>query len=226
MLHAITRQARAVDARVASINASRAAETPAKPPISTAYFFDHFAEEADTAVVVTEQDFVTAKGELVPSVSVDELRHYERVRRTFEESGKEGKGGDKGQGAEARQGAAPTPGLKISAASPPLQQPSAVSNGKGKGKAAAVPDAVSTQQPSNGGIIHNVREVSADDDDDDEDEYVIRTDHLINGSAATAASAEGGANGKGKGKGKGTATTTYDGGGFGDATEGDEEMYA
>ncbi|KAK8254823.1 peroxin 6 [Phyllosticta capitalensis] len=226
MLHAITRQARAVDARVASINASRAAETPAKPTISTAYFFDHFAEEADTAVVVTEQDFVTAKGELVPSVSVDELRHYERVRRTFEESGKEGKGGDKGQEAEARQGAAPTPGLKISAAPPPPQQPSAVSNGKGKGKAAAVPDAVSTQQPSNGGIIHNVREVSADDDDDDEDEYVIRTDHLINGSAATAASAEGGANGKGKGKGKGTATTTYDGGGFGDATEGDEEMYA
>ena len=33
---------------------------------------------------MTEDDFMNAKQELVPSVSVDELRHYERVRDTFE----------------------------------------------------------------------------------------------------------------------------------------------
>lgn len=53
-------------------------------PISIAYFFDHFAGDEDTEVVVVEDDFEAAKRELVPSVSKDELWHYERVRRAFE----------------------------------------------------------------------------------------------------------------------------------------------
>ncbi|KAI9712933.1 MAG: peroxisomal assembly protein [Chrysothrix sp. TS-e1954] len=53
-------------------------------PISVAYFFDHLASEEDLEVVVEEEDFDVARRELVPSVSADELRHYERVRRAFE----------------------------------------------------------------------------------------------------------------------------------------------
>ncbi|KAK8186419.1 hypothetical protein BC567DRAFT_246179 [Phyllosticta citribraziliensis] len=244
MLHAITRQARAVDARVASINASRAAETPPKPPISTAYFFDHFAADTDTAVVVTEDDFFSAKRELVPSVSADELQHYERVRRTFEEGGKESKSVSGGGQAQGQVLPPPAAGLRISPAAPPAgttpsadgKQPSAVSsNGKGKGKgktaaaaAAAGPDAQPTSEPTNGGgVLHNVREVSPDDDGD-EDEYVIRTDHLINGSSNAAATTvvQGDANGESKGKGKGKGKGNYDSSGFGDAAEGDEDMYA
>ncbi|KAF2088095.1 peroxisomal biogenesis factor 6 [Saccharata proteae CBS 121410] len=96
MLKAITRRARAVDAKVQSINASRAANKATDeqhqhrtlPPITVAYFFDHLAEAEDTAVVVEEEDFEDAKRELVPSVSAEELMHYERVRMTFEGAGK------------------------------------------------------------------------------------------------------------------------------------------
>ncbi|KAL1644583.1 peroxisomal assembly protein [Didymella pomorum] len=83
MLKAITRQARAVDEKVKLYNDSH----PQK--ITIAYFFDHFASEEDTAVMVTEQDYIDANKELVPSVSADELRHYDRVRRTFEGAGKQ-----------------------------------------------------------------------------------------------------------------------------------------
>jgi peroxin-6 len=81
MLKAITRQARNVDAKVADHNKTL---SQGSLPISVAYFFDHFATEEDTAVLVVEEDFEHAKRELVPSVSKDELWHYERVRRAFE----------------------------------------------------------------------------------------------------------------------------------------------
>ncbi|KAF2400356.1 AAA-domain-containing protein [Trichodelitschia bisporula] len=88
MLKAITRQAQLVDAKVAAHNAQLSAS---EPPITVAYFFDHLASEEDTAVQVTEADFESAKRELVPSVSVEELQHYEGVRRAFEGAGtKEG----------------------------------------------------------------------------------------------------------------------------------------
>jgi peroxin-6 len=67
--------------------------------MTTAYFFDHFAEPADLAVVVTEADFSAAQDELVPSVSQGELAHYEKVRATFE-----GTGGDGGGGASSSTG--------------------------------------------------------------------------------------------------------------------------
>src|ERR1700728_1412009 len=78
MLKAVTRQASAVDAKIAAINASR------EYPISTAYFFDHYATKADVAVLVTEEDFMAARRELIPSVSTKELEHYKRVREQFE----------------------------------------------------------------------------------------------------------------------------------------------
>ncbi|EME88180.1 uncharacterized protein MYCFIDRAFT_148801 [Pseudocercospora fijiensis CIRAD86] len=82
MLKAVTRSARQVDARVHHINEERASREQAQ--ISVAYYFDHYDSENDTQVMVTEEDFVRAKEDLVPSVSVDELRHYERVRASFE----------------------------------------------------------------------------------------------------------------------------------------------
>lgn len=83
MLKAITRQARAVDKKVKEYNDTH------NQKITIAYFFDHLATEEDTAVMVTEQDYIDAHKELVPSVSADELRHYDRVRRTFEGAGKQ-----------------------------------------------------------------------------------------------------------------------------------------
>ena len=61
--------------------------------MSTAYFFDHFAEPSDLAVMVTEADFSAAQDELVPSVSQGELAHYEKVRAAFEGSGEAGGAG-------------------------------------------------------------------------------------------------------------------------------------
>ena len=78
MLKAVTRQASAIDAKIAAMNASR------EYPISTAYFFDHYATKDDVAVLVTEKDFMVAQRELIPSVSAKELEHYKRVREQFE----------------------------------------------------------------------------------------------------------------------------------------------
>lgn len=59
MLKAITRQAAAVDEKIKTLPGG---------PVSTAYFFDHLATPEDVAVMVTEQDFIDAQNELVPSV--------------------------------------------------------------------------------------------------------------------------------------------------------------
>lgn len=118
MLKAVTRQARAVDAKVADYNNTHS------PQISIAYFFDHLATEEDTAVMVTEQDFIEAHKELVPSVSADELRHYQRVRNTFEGTGK-------------KEDDIPK---QISAPPPPPVTNGTGSSYKGKGKAKAVPE--------------------------------------------------------------------------------------
>jgi peroxin-6 len=82
MLKAVTRSSRLVDSKVSVINQER--QSHGQNQISIANFFDHYATDADTQIAVTEDDFTNAKQELVPSVSVDELRHYERVRNTFE----------------------------------------------------------------------------------------------------------------------------------------------
>lgn len=82
MLKAVTRQSSLVDAKIRALNADPSRQH--QPPISTAYFFDHFATQEDLSVMVTEQDFVDAHRELIPSVSAGELAHYERVRAAFE----------------------------------------------------------------------------------------------------------------------------------------------
>ncbi|KAL8912987.1 MAG: hypothetical protein Q9171_002118 [Xanthocarpia ochracea] len=75
MLKAVTRQASAVDAKIKALP---------NGPVTTAYFFDHFATKEDVAVMVTENDFQAARRELVGSVSAKELEHYQRVRQSFE----------------------------------------------------------------------------------------------------------------------------------------------
>ena len=75
MLKAITRQADAVDRKIKTLPGG---------PVTTAYFFDHLATEADISVMVTEADFEVAKRELVGSVSAKELEHYARVQAAFE----------------------------------------------------------------------------------------------------------------------------------------------
>lgn len=82
MLKAVTRQASLVDSKIAQINNTNLSS--GKPKISTAYFFDHFASDEDVAVMVTEEDFINAERELIPSVSMKELEHYGKVRSMFE----------------------------------------------------------------------------------------------------------------------------------------------
>ncbi|KAI9798981.1 MAG: peroxisomal assembly protein [Piccolia ochrophora] len=75
MLKAITRQALAVDEKIKRLPHG---------PVTTAYYFDHFATKEDLTVMVTEDDFSAAQRELVGSVSAKELEHYDRVRKSFE----------------------------------------------------------------------------------------------------------------------------------------------
>lgn len=59
MLKAITRKSTAVDDKIKQLPGG---------PVTTAYFFDHLATPEDVSVTVTEEDFLSAQGELVPSV--------------------------------------------------------------------------------------------------------------------------------------------------------------
>ncbi|KAF2109509.1 hypothetical protein BDV96DRAFT_502590 [Lophiotrema nucula] len=191
MLKAITRQARAVDEKVKAYNASHAT------PISIAYFFDHLATGEDTAVMVTEQDFLDAHRELVPSVSADELRHYERVRKAFE-----------GAGTKEDSQKPKTPLPRASSQEPTPFQPHGLAKGKGKASHAHA----NAQAPPVVDGAHS-----------DEDEYVIRTEHLdLNGSADGIT---GSGKGKSKAHGKGKSSIDIAEGGFGDAAAEDEELY-
>ncbi|KAH8820383.1 P-loop containing nucleoside triphosphate hydrolase protein, partial [Xylogone sp. PMI_703] len=105
MLKAVTRKASLVDKRIRELN-TELAERPSSPSaykgklpqyqqqthqpskITTAYFFDHYATPEDVSVMVTEEDFINAQRELVPSVSAKELEHYQRVREMFENGDK------------------------------------------------------------------------------------------------------------------------------------------
>ena len=59
MLKAITRKASAVDDKINRLPTG---------PVSTAYFFDHYATDDDIEVIVTEHDFYAAQRELISSV--------------------------------------------------------------------------------------------------------------------------------------------------------------
>lgn len=84
-------------------------------------------------MTVTEEDFLKANEELVPSVSAGELRHYEKVRETFEGGRGEEKKGLEQQGKESVGTAAVLPG-------PTSKGKGRAVVGKGKGKAVATSD--------------------------------------------------------------------------------------
>src|SRR3569833_4621604 len=79
MLKAVTSQATQVDAKIKALNA----QPETRQPMSTAYFFDHPATAEDVAVTVTEQDFMDAHRELVPSVSAGVLFLFVWVWASF-----------------------------------------------------------------------------------------------------------------------------------------------
>lgn len=126
MLKAVTRQASLVDSKIAQINTANISS--GKNKISTAYFFDHFATEEDVAVMVTEEDFISAEKELVPSVSMKELEHYGKVRSMFEKVEKEDTPAKNGKGKEKTM----IDGISEWQRSEDDARPK--SNGKGKGK--------------------------------------------------------------------------------------------
>ncbi|MCJ1474371.1 peroxisomal assembly protein [Lambiella insularis] len=165
MLKAITRQASVVNTKIKALPGG---------PVTTAYFFDHYATQEDLAVVVTEEDFIAAQRELTGSVSPKELEHYQRVRRAFEAP----------ERSDNNRNQLPSNSISqdLSIQNAPHQQSSrpkyksrttssANGNGKGKGKA---PQWVS--------------------DDDDDEAYVTSNDF---GSPARFRSTNGDSKGKG-----------------------------
>ncbi|KAL0939293.1 peroxisomal biogenesis factor 6 [Colletotrichum truncatum] len=134
MLKAVTRQATSVDAKIREINADPAGAARRQGPISTAYFFDHHATPEDIAVMVTEEDFLAANRELVPSVSAGELAHYEQVRAMFEGSPDK----DKQQQRPSANGLRAVSASSVVSKASSKGKGKAVAGGiKGKGKAVA-----------------------------------------------------------------------------------------
>ncbi|KAI8283359.1 Peroxisomal biogenesis factor 6 [Colletotrichum sp. SAR11_240] len=156
MLKAVTRQAASVDAKIREINADPAALATRRHqgPISTAYFFDHHATPEDIAVMVTEEDFLAANRELVPSVSAGELSHYEQVRAMFEGSPDK----DKQQPQQQRPA---TAGLRAVSGSSIVSRASskgkgkAVASGGSKGKGKAVATGSDDEYGSEGDVVVN-----------------------------------------------------------------------
>lgn len=196
MLKAITRAARLVDEKVAAINAERAAQSPPLSNITIAYFFDHYAKPEDMSVIVAEEDFYAAQRELIPSVSAEELGHYERVRKEFEGV----KDKDKNE-----------------------QPPAAQTNGTAVSKEQIQGMLKMLQAGQNGAEGKSSGQSNGKDrviDEEEEDDFVVRTDHLsLNGTN------KGNGRGKGKGKGR-VEIAEGPPQAFGDAAEEDEDMYA
>jgi len=173
MLKAVTRQASLVDKKVNAVNSQNAAT--GKRKISTAYYFDHFATKEDTAVMVTEEDFVEAERELVPSVSVGELEHYQSVRAQFEKVEEKDNSNSDAHDVKGKGKGKEIDGI------PQWQQERPKSNGKGRGKEKVVDKKGKGKERSVG---------RWDEGSDDEDREFF--DERVNGVLGN----------KGKGKGK------------------------
>lgn len=219
MLKAITRSARLVDSRVAAINAERASTDTGKAPITIAQFFDHHATDQDTEVMVSEEDFLGAQRELVPSVSAEELGHYDRVRQEFEGNGEQVK----------------TNGSRQPGPPPNMNDPEQVQRAQAKWIEELIAKGMqdgslakgdkgtrerARMKGKGGAATGNGRLESRLEKDEEDDDFVVRTDHLaINGSKEDG---KGKMTAKGKGKGK---MVDFGSDGFGDAAE-DEDLYA
>lgn len=233
--------------------ARNASLRPGQNQLTIAQFFDHHATEADTSVMVLEEDFHAAHMELVPSVSADEFAHYEKVRQAFE-----GKDEKKTTEAKPAQPAAlkmrvPPSNYNVPAGdhrspsrtpSLPIGRKPVATNGNGSRPSRPV-----TQLRDGSSFYLDQNETSVED----LDEYVVRTDHLKRSvSRATTVTNGGHDNGHESGddveflrqfgqpqarenirssigslrdtKGKSKRGASY-GNGFGSATNGDEDLY-
>jgi len=199
MLKAITRQARLVDAKVVAHNKNL---RPGATQLTIAGFFDHYATDEDTEVVVPEEDFDSARQELVPSVTHEELKHYERVRMTFEGNGDANKkDGQPKIAVSPEDGAADAKG----------GHRRGLSVGKIKGL---------REKTLNSLHRKSQKTVTTDDDD----EYTIDTSHLsMNGGSVQNGNGNGNGNGKLVRKVTGQANGKAVQGAFGDAAMDDEE---
>ncbi len=185
--------------------------------ITAAYFFDHLATKEDTEVVVEQEDFEAAMRELVPSVSVKELEHYDQVRRSFEEGGQEQKTEKAPSAARLLlPSATRTPSTITSRDGREVGRRKQIGNGYGNGS-------------SNG----NGERRGKVDQLVDEEEFVLRTEGLSLGDRENdygigtregGGSTNGIAKDKAKGKGK-QAVNQQLGFGFGDAAGGDDDLY-
>jgi len=197
MLKAVTRQASLVDSKIAQINNTNISSGKSK--ISTAYFFDHYASKEDVAVMVTEEDFVNAEKELVPSVSAKELEHYGMVRAQFEKV--EDKDKEKSNGRAEKSMEKAIDGIpnwqRSNGAGPGDDSHRPRSNGKGKSKEKVTDRKGKGKEKAVG---------SWDGSEGDEDQEFF--DDRVNGFA-------------GKGKGKGKAVDM----GFQDGEDDDEGLY-
>lgn len=191
MLKAITRSAQLVDQRLAAINEKRQANN--QNVLSVANYFDHHATDADTEVSVTSEDFTRAREEMAPSVSVDELRHYERVRDTFE-------GATRKSTAEVEQTKSPTKShfRKEDGSAPKLTE--LMKYARENGGNDTFMNGAKRPQSASGQTGHGLS--------DGDDDYVVRTDRLnLNNGVARPPSSKG----KGKAKGKSRELPTADG---------------
>lgn len=191
MLKAITRSAQLVDQRLAAINEKRQANN--QSTLSVANYFDHYATDADTEMSVTSEDFTRAKEEMAPSVSLDELRHYERVRDTFE-------GATRKSNAEVEQTRSPNKGhfRKEDGSAPKLAE--LMKYAKENGGNENFVNGSKRPQSATGQAGNGLS--------DGDDDYVVRTDRLnLNSGTARPPSSKG----KAKGKGKSRDLSTVDG---------------
>ncbi|KAL8972678.1 MAG: hypothetical protein Q9197_002668 [Variospora fuerteventurae] len=169
MLKAITRQAAAVDNKIKGLPGG---------PVSHAYFFERIAKKEDVSVCVTEEDFGAARRELIGSVSVKELQHYQRIRDSFETPSKPPAPATPLKPTSPLMPTRPKPTKRTNTA---IRSQPVDTNGKGKGKA---PQAIYSHKRS-----------SDSSNDDDDDVYVTSNDSIHNSPER-----------KPKPKGKGKAT--------------------
>lgn len=210
MLKAITRQADKIDEKVAAHNKSLRS---GQSSITIAGFFDHFATEDDISVTVTEEDFLSANRDLIPSVSAEELGHYDKVRKAFEGTGdSDTKPNGKSASQKPRHQQKPSLPSRPASLAPSEKAPSIKSNKPPSAHKGDRSTFYFSQTP--------------DENEDEEDEYIIRSDYLAANGHPNGAGLHGNGNGNGngsivnsgKGKGKGKAA-------FGSATDGDKDLY-
>ncbi|KAF3056422.1 Peroxisomal biogenesis factor 6 [Daldinia childiae] len=197
MLKAVTRQASLVDTKIRVINTER--EKDGHGPISTANFFDHHATPEDVAVMVTEQDFLDANRELIPSVSAGELAHYEQVRATFENHD------SKSQKQQRPPSPPPQPEIAEAPATPAFRRPKSrsISSNKGKGKPTTPTSTSSTNSKGKGKALANASDEGSGNENENEAGSVYGGSSLTNGRRRS-----GSASTMTKGKGKAQASPT------------------